>query len=446
MITIINGLLVFLFAYFSWTIFSPSFDSRRIVKVSKNSQDYYQINRLMFYLIFIVCTAPFFLGQFSLVKYLLYFLMLLFLVSRGLIRVKIDGIVAGYLVFFCWLVVTILWSSAKNEGGMLLIKYSIPLLSLWLGYSAIQEEYDLYFFAKYVTKCALVYALFLGGVSAVFMPSLYFFLGNFFLTYAGLADYFTSIIGLFFVLNWLTCTNRHNWGALWLLLSTLLEVVRTGLGGISIVGSMFSVIRYKLKAVPYILLFCFMFLGIVLFVPKVNEKFFGDKAGQVTATDIVEGRAMTGDNIQTSGRDYVWKILLNKFYAPSPVVGSGLGESIHFMKDKKFGLTQTPITLIHSDYVQLLCDTGVIGVLLFGLFFLVLLLKAGAVALSNNYFYSKIAAALAVASMAGTAFSMGYDNVVSHSMTSLINPFIFIGFFMKYKEIEENDEIFEQQD
>lgn len=58
-----------------------------------------------------------------------------------------------------------------------------------------------------------------------------------------------------------------------MLLSTLLEVVRTGLGGITIVGSMFSLFRYKLKAIPYLFFFGIMFLSIVLFVPKVNEKF-----------------------------------------------------------------------------------------------------------------------------------------------------------------------------
>ena len=64
------------------------------------------------------------------------------------------------------------------DAILLLIKYSIPLLSLWLGYSAIQGEYDLYFFAKYVTRYSLIYALFLGGISAVFAPSLYFFLNK----------------------------------------------------------------------------------------------------------------------------------------------------------------------------------------------------------------------------------------------------------------------------
>ena len=86
--------------------------------------------------------------------------------------------------------------------------------------------------------------------------------------------------------------------------------------------------------------------------------------------------------------------------------------------------------------MQLLCDSGIVSVVLLGVFFLVLLLKAGAIALSSSYFYSKMTAVLAVSSMSGVAFSMGYDNVVSHSMTSLIIPFIFIGFFMKYSELE----------
>lgn len=436
MITIINGLLLFLFAYFSMVIFLPVFDNKRWIQWGKGSEECYQLNRVLFYLIFIICSAPFFLGQFSIIKYSIYFITLLLLISRGMILIRFNSIVNAYIIFLLWLAITMIWSSAPFDAILLLIKYSIPLLSLWLGYSAIQGEYDLYFFAKYVTRYSLIYALFLGGISAVFAPSLYFFLNNFFLTYAGLADYFTAIIGLFFVLNWLTFSHKHYLGAVWLLLSTLLEVVRTGLGGITIVGSMFSLFRYKLKAIPYLFFFGIMFLSIVLFVPKVNEKFFGNDAGKVTVTDIVSGGAMSSDKIQTSGREYIWDVLLRKFYEPNKIVGAGLGSSTHYLKDKKTGFTQVKITLIHSDYVQLLCDSGIVSVVLLGVFFLVLLLKAGAIALSSSYFYSKMTAVLAVSSMSGVAFSMGYDNVVSHSMTSLIIPFIFIGFFMKYSELE----------
>lgn len=437
MFTAVNLFLVFLYVFYSRKIFKSSFDNKRIVRWSKSSNEYHQINRVMTYLIFVVCTAPFFLGQFSLLKYGTYFITLLILIGKGVILRKSNIIITCYIFFLLWLLFTATWSPSIYDAAMLMIKYTIPLLSLYLGYSAIQEEADLYFFAKYVTKTSIVYALLIGGLSAIFTPSLYFFLNNVFITYAGLADYFTSIVGLFFVLSWITYQKKYYLGAGWLLLSTILEVVRTGLGGITIVGSMFSLMRYKLKAIPYIILFGGIFLGIVLYVPEVNQKFFGDGGNSVTLSGIIKGEAMNGDKIQTSGRDEMWNILLDKFYEPSPTVGSGLGAATHYMKDKVTGFTESDIVLIHSDYVQLLCDAGIVSVILWGLFFVILLIKVGVVALSSGYLYSKISAALAVSSMAGVVFSMGYDNVVSHSMTSLINPFIFVGFFLKYNELRK---------
>lgn len=436
MFVIINFILLIMFVYYSRRIFTPAFAQKRIVSLPGAKGKSYQIKPLMCYLIFVVCTAPFFLGTFSIAKYAVYFVTLLILINKGYIVRKIDVIVLSYLLFFCWQVITLIWSPYPYDGYMLIIKYFIPLLSLWLGYSAIRNADDLYLFSKYVTKTSIVYALFLGGLCAVFLPSLYFFLSNTFVTYAGLADYFTSIAGLFFVLVWITKFKKYYFGVLWLLLSTILEVVRTGLGGLSIVGAMFFFIRYKIKAVPTIFCCIIIFLGIVLYVPKVNEKFFGSNAGKVTISDIVKGDAMSNDNMQTSGRSELWNILLNKFYEPNQISGAGLGASTGYMKDKIRGYTESDIVLIHSDYVQILCDSGIVGVVLLCIFYFAVFLKAGKVAFSKGLFYSKISAALSVASMAGVAFSMGYDNVVSHSMTSLINPFIFIGFFLKFSDLK----------
>lgn len=436
MFDIINCILLILFVYYSRKIFTPAFARKRIVALPRAKGKCYQINPLMCYLIFVVCTAPFFLGSVSLVKYAVYFITLLVLINKGYIVKKFDSIVLTYLLFLCWLIITSLWSPYPYNGLMLIIKYCIPLLSLWLGYSAIKSPSDFFFCSKYVTKASLIYALFLGGLSAVFTPALYFFLANIFITYAGLADYFTSIAGLFLVLAWITNKKKYYLGFLWLLLSTVLEVVRTGLGGLSIVGAMFFFIRYKIKAIPAIFSCIIIFLCIVLYVPQVNEKFFGSNAGYVTIADIVKGDAMSSDNIQTSGRDELWANLLDKFYEPNQISGAGLGASTGYLKDNVRGYTESDIVLIHSDYVQILCDSGIVGVVLLCIFYLAVFLKAGKVAFSNGMFYSKITAALSVASMAGIAFSMGYDNVVSHSMTSLINPFIFIGFFLKFSNLK----------
>ena len=39
--------------------------------------------------------------------------------------------------------------------------------------------------------------------------------------------------------------------------------------------------------------------------------------------------------------------------------------------------------------------------------------------------------------MAGIAFSMYFDNVVSNSMQSMVMPYIYLGFFLKALEIEK---------
>lgn len=435
MFTAINCILLIFFIYYTIRIFSPSFDHKRWVTYYEDRNYVVEINRLMYYTIFVVCTAPFFLGQFSIAKYATYFITLIWLIYKGNIHLKFDAIVNSYLLFYIWLIICIPVSKYQIDGIMLVIKYAIPLLSLWLGYSAIQEDSDIFYFAKYVIKWSIYYALFIGGISAVLTPWIYFTLAQVFLTYAGLADYFTSIIGLCFVLVWLSGSYKFYYNAAWLLLSSLLEVVRTGIGGITIVSSMFFLARYKLKAVPAILFCGVLFLCMVLYVPEVNKKFFGNKAGTVTVEDIIQGNAMSSNKIQTNGRNHIWKILMKKFYEPHKLIGAGLGTSTGYMKDKVSGYKESNITLIHSDYVQILCDSGLVGLVLLIVFFVILFMQVGTIAFSNGLIYTKITAALAVASMAGVAFSMGYDNVVSHSMTSLINPFLFIGFFLKYKEL-----------
>ena len=440
----LNLFALIAFIIISVRIFTPAFDKYRLVKFIGNRGYLYRINRNMYFLIFVVCTAPFFLGQFSLIKYGVYFITLILLLILGQIKIKVDIIVGSYLLFFLWLFITIVYSESRYDSIMLLIKYAIPLFSLWLGYSAIESKYDLYYFSKSVVKWAVFYALVIGGVSAVFMPWLYFspFGMGMFLTYAGLADYFTSIFVVFFILYWITSRKIYLCGALWILLSTILEVVRTGLGGIALVGIFFAFFRYKWKSIPYIIMVGVLFVGVILFVPSVNEKFFGKEAGTVSANDIVQGDALSLDNIQTSGREFLWELVMDKFYEPSPIVGSGLGTTTHFIKER--AVKEHTVALLHSDYVQILCDNGIVGIVLIAIFYLCIIVKVFRYTWNRNInIWVKISGIMAVSSMAGVAFSMGFDNVVSHSMTSLINPFIFIGFFLKFIDLSKYDSLSE---
>lgn len=396
----------------------------------------YVMNKEMYFLIFTTCTAPLFLGSFSLIKYGVWFITLILLILTNRVKLKFELITNSYLIFFIWLLISLSYSSHLYEGLMLLIKYTIPLLFLWLGYNAISDNYSFYYFLKKSNIAIVIYVLLIGGFSAKFTFWLYLYASKVCLIYAGFADFLTAVSVIPIVLYWRTKEIKYILCLAWFILSTVLDVVRTGLGGMFLVILFASFFYYKLKSVPFIFSAIILFIASILYIPNVNKKMFGDKAGKVTTEDIVRDNALSLDNIQTSGRENMWSITMNSLYEPDKTFGSGLGESMWLIRDlnKKLGIP----ALLHSDYVQILCDSGNVGIFFLIVFYISILIKVTHyVFFKKSSDWVKLTGIMAVSSMTGIAFSMGFDNVVSHSMTSLIFPFIFIGFFLKFIDLEK---------
>ena len=433
--TILSLLIFVVLTYWVGQIYLSDKKKFRAVEVGKG--EYYLLSRNMYFVIFTVCTAPVFLHGISLFKYALWFVALLILLFVGRVRMKFEIVTAMYSIFFLWLCYTMTYTTVLRDGMMLLIKYSLPMLFLWLGYSAIHNEKDLIIFLKVVNVAACIYCLFIGGQGCKLMPWLYFGpIGGLFIKYGGFADYLTSIFIVPILLYWLTKEKKYILCALWMVLSTVLESVRTGMGGMVLVFAVALLLKNKVKAIPGLLVAGGLFLGVVLFVPEVNEKFFGDDAGTVSATDIVQGDAMSMENINTNGRTAMWEMILEECYSGNEIIGAGLGESMRFLKDWS-KRTNGP-AIMHNDYVQIISDTGIVGIILIALFYVVFLLKGiSYVVLKRSSPCVKMTGIMALSSMAGIAFSMYYDNVVSHSMSSLVMPFIFLGFFLKFIDLDE---------
>lgn len=156
------------------------------------------------------------------------------------------------------------------------------------------------------------------------------------------------------------------WMVVWLLLSTVLEAVRTGIGA-SVLGLSFFYMLYKKgKSVPYIALMVIIFIGSIFAIPEVREKMFGEDADKVTLSNAGAAK------VTMNGRDTVWELTMNRFYKGKEIQGSGCGTALAWLKGYSVGGKSAG--LIHSDWVQMLCESGNIGLGIYIVFALVMLL------------------------------------------------------------------------
>ena len=208
--------LLLLITLFLWIFTIYYTDKKRYRMVEYNPGEKYLLSRNMYFIILTVCSAPMFLVPYALYKYGLWFGVMLFLLFSGRIRLKLDTTMVMYMVFFFWLCFAMTYTSRTWQGTMMLVKYSLPLLFLYLGYSSLSNEKDLIVFLKVVNAAACVYCLIIGGVSWKLTPWLYYFLDGIISVYAAFADFLVAVFIVPIILYWLTkdkkyiyCQNTH---------------------------------------------------------------------------------------------------------------------------------------------------------------------------------------------------------------------------------------------
>lgn len=400
-INLIVGLIAFYFAYMYAT------RKPMLVKVPWYEGWKYECNQPLSFLIYSILTAMLFLGPLSLVKYGVWIVILLLMMYRGAFRYRFNMVLGAYTLFVLWNLYTMTYTPYPEQGWMMILKFCLPYLYFWLGYNAIQCEDDFYVFLEKTCWICCGYALIIGGVSAKFISPLYVFLnftsGGLFVSYASLADFFAVLITVPITMYFATNKRKYLWMAAWMFLSTILESVRTGIGA-SVLGlSFFYMIYKKGKSIPYIGLMVILFITSIFAVPEVREKMFGSKANTVSV-----GSASM-DQVEMNGRNFMWERIMEHSYYGHEMMGSGCGASLGWLKEK--ASKEGGIVLIHSDWVQMLSESGNIG-LGFFVFFIIVLLW---VILSETWKYKgfitiTFVGAMTVASFVACFFAMGFDN------------------------------------
>jgi O-antigen ligase len=209
-----------------------------------------------------------------------------------------------------------------------------------------------------------------------------------------------------------------------IIIPSVLGSIRTGVLASSITIVVFAIVRYKIKSLPYVILGIGVFVGTLLYVPDFRNKMFKK---QLSSEEIIEQvNELTTDDIDSSGRFAMWEWSLDHFYKGKEWKGSGLGvlQNAFYTGNHPFG----GLKVVHNDYVQILCDTGLIGLALYGLTLFSLIIHSFIIYYKKRKIpIVRLAAIISGVSLAGMISTLYTDNVVNYSLMTLSYPFALYG-------------------
>ena len=155
----------------------------------------------------------------------------------------------------------------------------------------------------------------------------------------------------------------------------------------------------------------------------------------------LRSESISMDDINSNGRFTMWEWSLDRFYHDKEFTGTGTGnlQEIFYALKHPFGTMR----IVHNDYVQILCDNGLIGLILFGGSFLTLIIHCFIVYQNKRHTVAiRTCAITAGAATAGVLLTMYTDNVINYTMATLSYPCGFygmmLGLIIGYKKTKDN--------
>ena len=333
-----------------------------------------------------------------------------------------------YAIYLIWITIGIFYSPAPGYGFRVLLKYCYPLL-LALFASSVVRDKEVFLKAGIGARwvaIATVISSFFPVVESLLFPGVIWFVTARALNYITIC---TFSLALFYY------TNEKKKNLLLFVLFMLpcvLWVFRTSIMGTIIAISTFFFFKYKFKSLPIIFGIFILSVVAVFTIPSLREKMF-KKNADVSIEQFQEGEVTT-DNINSNARFSMWEHLMDKFYHNGhETIGSGTGSVQNYMYNNFiYGGLKVP----HSDFVQMLCDNGIIGIALYILTLLMTVIHSFVIFTRTRNTALKICAITAGSAMAGILFTLYSDNVVNYSMATLSMPFGFYGMMLGLQEKE----------
>ena len=336
-----------------------------------------------------------------------------------------------YAVYLVWLLVGCIYGPSWGYGIRVFLKYSYPLIFCLFATAAIDNfptALKSALSARWIGTIAVILS-FTPYILRMFFPGVLWY-GT------ARAIHFISLMTFSIALFFFSSEKKKNLiYSLLFLFPCCVWIFRTSILGSGVAIMAFALIRWRLKALPIILGVLVAGVIAVFTVPELHEKMFFDDVENANLESFTSGE-LDLDDVNTNTRIVMWEFLENMFFDGHKLTGSGTGSVQQYMYTHNvFGGLVVP----HSDFVQMRCDNGLIGMYLYITFSLLIFCHCFKIYWNTDDDRIKLFAITAGASLMGVFVTLYSENTVGFSMATLSMPYGFYGMTLALNERLNND-------
>ena len=325
-----------------------------------------------------------------------------------------------YILFIIWMCVGLFYTSSISFGIRVILKFIYAFLVI-LFTSAVVRDGEVFLKASFGARWMAILTIILT------FTGLYLILpGTIWYATALAINYIAMSIFSLAMYYYGGKKRKDLYLTILFMIPCVLWVFRTSIMGTAFAIMVFMFFRYKLKSLPFIGGILILFIVAIFAIPSVKNKMF--RGEDKTLTEFQEGK-ISMDDIDSNGRFAMWEWSFDTYYKGRENIGSGTGnlQRAFYALEHGYG----SIKIVHNDYVQILCDNGLIGLILFAGSFLCLIIHSFIVFQKRRYpWYIKVCAITAGASAAGVLLTMYTDNVINYTMATISYPCAFYGMML----------------
>jgi hypothetical protein len=348
---------------------------------------------------------------------------LIALPQLGVFRSRPAAPEVYYLLFLAWCGLEAAVADDLAFALRMYLKVLYPLLAMCLARLAIRRTAAAAQLLRWIMGVAAIGYLPLGGLTWRLAPAITATVAPFCWVCAAFADY-AAIMTLLALICWRLFRKWYYLGLVFLLgANGLLASVRTGVLATVVGVSVFLLLEYRRKGLPLVVGMYFAVALAAVALPGLRDKTFMDMDDADFSKVALDPGSIDVDRIDTSGRTAAWKTVLDRFFWPSPLTGSGLGATqAWFYRGSYEGLM-----VEHSEYVRLLADTGLVGLSLYLLIVLSSMKSLWAIYRRASHPLTRYLGLLGLCMFPIYLVCMGFDNVLNYVLPAAQFPFALAG-------------------